>query len=623
MGAPMKCDDAQAALSARFDGEAFGPGDPDPHVQKCIDCQRFSREIAAIRQGLRVEAVAPESVPDVAPAVVATIARDAARQPPAGRARRRSVLRGAAAVVAGVVAGATFVGVTHRDPPDLAFADLPTAVVAAQQRIDSLAADVRIVEHGLRPEVPTRTFTGTLRYAAPESMALVLHDTTAYPSSAWVPDDVTFSADGGTWWASGPRACPAEALPACTPKVSTTTVITGREPFSADAPVALDLVTPVASLAAGGEPASIGSRVIDGRPATGVRTTAARVAPLLAGLAPAGNLRTVDAGDIVDLWLDRTALVPVAVTVRAGSGTDRARWAAEHGYDDTPGDVVLDLTLTNVVVNGPVAPSSFPAAPSVATTRRDSGFTQGGPGPATVPVPAELPDGFTASRAGTVHTDGGTPIGVRSWTDGRAWISIRATTGWTGDRLFGDTATAVRPVVLDGPEASGRGYLSDDGTRLAVHAAGLDLVVTGSVSTADLLAVAGQLRVTGLDVPDDWPEAATTSLAAAAAAHPGLLVSSRLSGFDPPAVRVDADTVSLTYFGGGDRSFVLTRAGAAQLLPPNDPDARGVRVRGADGRYLPATGTLEWVEDGHAYRLQSASLSLGELLAIAARLAPA
>jgi hypothetical protein len=616
----MTCDAARRALSARLDGE-LATGEHaalDAHVTTCGECARFAAAIGELRQGLRFEAVAPDSVPDVAPAVVAAVTTTAARS---ARPRRSvpALLKVAAVFVAGAVAGATFVGVTHREPSDVAFADVPAEVNAAQTHIETLSADVHIVEHGFHRDVPTRTFSGTLRYRAPESLALVLADRTAYPSDAWVHDDVRLVVDGDTWWTSGPRACPVEALPECTPDAPDTSVVRGREPFATDSPVPLDLVTPVASFGAGGDPARLGERTIAGRGAVGVRTTAARVEPLLAGLAPAGNLRGVAPSDDADVWLDRATLVPLAVTVRAASGPDRAAWGASRGYADAPGSVILAVSLSDVVVNEPLLRGSFPAPPPDAAVTRDGGFRAGGDAVALVPQPHSLPAGFTAYRAGTVHADSGPTIGLRTWTDGRAWLEVRATTEWPGERLFGDMGDLVRRVDL----ASGRagvGYVDGSGTRVAVHTSTLDVVVAGTTGTSELLAVAAGLGVVGTPVPPAWPESATATLADARAAAPDLLVPSGLSGFGPPAIRVDGDTVTLAYTGGGDRSFLLTRTGAAALVPPMDPDTRGVRVRGTDGRYLPSTGQLEWVEHGHAYRLESSTLSIGELLAVAARL---
>jgi hypothetical protein len=619
----MKCETARPALSARFDGEPTGVDDValDTHVATCANCSAFADGMASLRQHLRFEGIPRSSVPDIAPAVAQAIASRPVATTRHARLQRvasRRWLAVAAAFVAGAFGGAVFVGVSGNRPDSAAFADLATEVSAAQHRIETLAADVHLVEHGLHPAVPVRTFSGTLRYHAPESLALTLTDKTVYPAPAWVPNDVKLVVDEDESWSRGPRACPSEALPDCTPAEPAVTAVTNREPFAPDRPAPLDLVTPVASFTLGGQPGSFGTRTIDGRTAAGIRTTAARVQPVLAGLAPAGNLRAVHPSDPVDIWLDQETLVPLALTVQAADDPDRAAWAANLGYRDAPGEVMLEMTLSDVEVNEGLPTGSFPSAPAGAAAR-DDGFVDGGAGLAAVPTPATLPDGFAPYRSGTVQVGSGPAVGVRSWTDGRAWLVVRASQVWAGGRLFGDLGPVVREVTL--PDNRGVAYTSDDETVVAVHADGLDALVSGSVRARTLVAAAASLGVTGLPVPDDWAEAATATVADARAAAPGLLLPTGLADFGPPAVRVDGETVSLAYAGGGDRSFVLVRTGAGRLTPPLAEDVRGVRVRSTDGRYLPASGELEWVEDDHPYRLQSTTMSLGELLAVANGLA--
>ena len=74
---------------------------------------------------------------------------------------------------------------------------------------------------------------------------------------------------------------------------------------------------------------------------------------------------------------------------------------------------------------------------------------------------------FRTHLAGTVSTPGGPPVGVRSWSDGRAWLTVRATGAWPGGRLFGDLGLDVRPLDLG---TAGVGYASSDGRRIGLHA---------------------------------------------------------------------------------------------------------------------------------------------------------
>jgi hypothetical protein len=627
----VRCEQARADLSLAADGELAGGRDAPlaAHLAGCGACTAFQARLAVIRQQLRFEPVG--AVPDVAPRVMAAV-RQRARTPPAARApvegaagggapRSRRLLPVAAVFLAGVVVGATFVGLGGRRPAQVALADLPARVVAAQRTLTSLDAEVSLVERNWHPDVPERVLAGRLRYRAPESLALQLTDRTAYPSAAWAHDDVTLVVTGDRWWTRGPRGCPTEAQPACTPRAPEVRLVEWREPFADATPVPLDLVTPVRSFTPAAAPAPLGAGRVGGRAAVGVATTTAQVAPLLAGLAPAGNLRAFHPGDPVELWLDEAALVPLALRVTVAAGGERQRWAAARGYPDRTGQVVLELTLRGVRLNGPLEAGAFPPPPRGARAE-DAGFREApGPGGAggLAPDPAWLPAGFRPYRSGVVGGADGPRVTVRTWTDGRAWLKVRATRDWPGGRLFGDLGPLVRPLAL----GAGVGYASEDGARVAVHGDAVDLVVGGSLAPAELARVAAALPVAGRPAPAGWAEAATATLPRARAASPGLLRPRDPAGFAPPAVRVDGKVITLAYAGPGSRGFLLVQAPGTRLTPPLDADARGVGVRGSDGRWSAERGQLEWVEAGHVFDLRSATLSLEELLAIAASLEPA
>jgi hypothetical protein len=640
-----------AELSAAADGElSSGRGEAlDAHLADCPGCAAFQGQLVELRRRLRFEPVG--EVPDLAPRVLEAVRSagvlpgrgdgfwDGRRRGPGrdrGRDRgRRGFRRGrwllpvAAAFMGGVVLGATFIGLGRGGPGQVAMADLPARVVAAQRTLTSLAADVSLVERGWHPSVPERRFTGRLRYRAPEHLALELTDRTTYPSAAWPRNDLGLVVTGDRWWTTGLRACRAEALPGCAPPTPRVRLVERREPFAAATPVPLDLVTPVRSFTPAGAVASLGARRVAGRAATGVAATAAQAAPLLAGLAPAGagNLRSLHPTDRVELWLDEAALVPLALRVSAAPTGERRAWAASHGYRDRPGQVVLELALTRVSLNRPLEADAFPSPPAGAEVE-DAGFRDrdpGGTGPArpgdrgmAAAAPAWLPAGFRAYRAGSAGGAPGPTVAVRTWTDGRAWVKVRATRTWSGGRLFGDLGELVRRAGL----GAGVAYWSEDGTRVAIHGPGLDLLVTGSVGEADLARVAASLPVAGRPVPVGWAEAATATLPEAVAADPGLRRPRDLRGFAPPAVRVDGRTVTLAYAGPGSRGFLLVQAPGDRLAPPLDDDPAGVRVRGTDGRWNPGRGELEWVERHRTLTLRSTTLPLEELLAIAASLEP-
>ncbi len=619
----MRCDDVTERLSLALDG-ALDPTERDAldaHVTTCPTCTAFERSATRVRQHLRYELV--QDVPDVEARVLQAIRiapgpeRRSARR--ATHPQRTRWLVPAAALLAGVVAGASFIGPRTGDSGNVAVAaDLSSRVLAAQLRVDALDATISIVERGWTDAVPERTYRGRIDYRAPESLTITLDDTTRYPSNAWRANDVRTVVDRDQAWRTGLAACPREAQPGCTPAPLRALGAVEREPFPDAAPAPLDLVVPVGSFAGAGASASLGERTIDGHDAVGVEVTVAQVAPMLDGIIGNGNWRELHSTDRVQLWLERGGLVPLRFDVIPADSAERARWAAHRGYADDPGEPILEVALHDVRI-GATAPLDVAAAPS-GTTERRQGFRELPAEQVPAPTPAELPPGMAAYRAGVVETASGPVVGVRTWTDGRGWLKVRATSEWTGGRLFGDPGTPVRAVDLPG---GGVAYVGDGGRRVAVHGAGTDAVVTGSVSTATLLRVAGGLGIAGEPVPETWAEAATATVADAGAAVPGVLVPPRLAGFSAPAIRVDGDVVTLAAAGPGDRGFELFEAPGAALTPPVDPDVRGVRVRGTAGRYSPEKGELDWLENGLAVTLRSRTLSLGELVRIAQELRPA
>ena len=107
--------------------------------------------------------------PDVAPAVMARIADDG-RAPIIAARRHRRMIPLVAAAVAGIVIGATVAsgGLPWRRPSSVS-AGVTQRVLSAQTRVDALSADMSVVERGWQRAVPARSYTGTLRFQAPES----------------------------------------------------------------------------------------------------------------------------------------------------------------------------------------------------------------------------------------------------------------------------------------------------------------------------------------------------------------------------------------------------------------------------------------------------------------------
>ena len=607
---PVSCEIAHERLSASFDGalDAEQQAELDEHVAGCPACAAHLGRLTQLRRAVRYEVVA--DVPDVAPAVVAAVSARRRGQWPAWV----SVV---AALLVGIVAGAAFIGLDIRESAQVR-ADVPERVVAAQAQVTALRARVTIVERGWHADVPERRYGGQLVYRAPESLLVTLDDRTAYADQRWVPNDVVAVADGDTWWSRGPAACPSETLPDCAERTPRLQVVTGREPFRAATPVPLDLVVPVRSFALAAAPEWLGRSRVAGRDAVGVVTTAAQIAPLLDGLRQAGTLREVHASDRVEVWLDEQVLVPLKLTVRAADSPERALWASRHGHDDHAGGAVLDISLNHVDLNGTIPDDAFPRPPEDAEAR-DAGFVDQPRERVDVPEPGWLPDGMTAHRAGIARGSAAAPVvAVASWSDGIAWVKVRATRDWNGQQLLGQLGDTVRRVELP----SGVAYVGDGGRAVAVHGSALDVVVEGSLPERALLRIAGSLGMSGQPVPGSWPEAGTVSIEKVREEY-GVLVPPELEGFAPAAARVVDGTVIISVTGPGARGFVLTQTRDGALAPPLDPDVQGLEVRGVAGRYTASLGELEWVEGGYAVSLRSDTLTVDELVAIAGRLEPA
>jgi hypothetical protein len=588
-----------AAVSAALDDEAPWPDALSPQGTA------FRADSLRLRSALRLELA--ESPPDVLAEVQARIARgDGARRDGAGDdgtgdgpthdgvtvGPRRRAPRGAwawsaaAAFAAGVLVAALVLGGRSPGRVDVAGADVVDDVVRAQRAVDRLVADVTIVEHGVGPDGRVRRSTGTLVYEAPERLWLQLHDADGAPRG-WPTNDVEVVVDDDVAWRRGLLDCPVDLQPGCLVG-PVTQVITGRAPFSAGSPAPLDLVVPVGGLVprAGDVDATVvGDDVV-------VRTDVAHLRGLVDGLLGTGAFRAVHPTDAVRLVLAADRLTVRSLTITASADAARQRWALSEGYADAAGDLLVEVALTER--DDPVP--AFPAPP--ADDGVDGGFVDAPAAAVDSPVPTWLPAGFTEHRAGT--QDG---VGERTWSDGRAWISVRATRSWSGGRLFGDVDTLVRGVAV----GDGVGYVDAGGDHVAVHADGLDVEVAGSASTADLLAVAASLPVDGVAMPAGWAQAATVDrLPAGALRPPGELIA-----------RVDGGTVTVAIPGPGDAAAVLVQEPGTRLDPPADPDVAAVTVRGVTGRYAPSRGTLSWVEDGWRRELRSVGLDLAGLLAAA------
>lgn len=600
----MRCESIQQGLSARLDGERTDSTVLDRHVTGCADCQAFLDGALRVRRELRF-APLDEDVPEITPAVVERLGdRDGAHR--TRRGEWWGAMSVAASLVVGLVLGGLLATTANRDPS--VAEELGERALAAQHTVVAFHADLAIEEHGWHPAVPVRRYEGSLRYEAPEQLRIDLRDRTAYPDASWAPNDVSRVVTRTAEWSTATPACPRNQIPGCLLDTPRTTGVGDRVPLSGLGAQALDAVVPVHSLHLGGG-TDLGTRTSDDGRQVGVLADVAQLRPLLDALVGVGSWRELHPSDPVELWVDADSFTPRELTVHAGAGDLRQRWALERGLSDPAGEVVLHVRFDP---QDPATAMPRSAPPDELPT---AAFIDG---EVDLPLPDALPEGMGRYRSG-IQVTGAHDVETVAWTDGRAWLRLRGVEGWSGDRLFGDLGPLVRRVTLpDGRVV----YLSGDGQTAAIHSGGIDLVLEGSVGRDALLDVAAGIPVEGRRVPAHWIEAADGSLTDAATALPGLLVPSGLDGFGPPSVRIREGQVVIGYAGSGGRELVVTQRAGRALSPPVVPDVIGIEVRGHPGRFLPEASELEWVEDGLVVSLHSEDLGLTGLLRVAGDLRP-
>ena len=201
---------------------------------------------------------------------------------------------------------------------------------------------------------------------------------------------------------------------------------------------------------------------------------------------------------------------------------------------------------------------------------------------------------------------------VWAWSDGRAWMRLDLTRGWTGPGLFGNPGDPVQETATE----SGSVYRAGDGSRVFVHADGFDAVISGSVASEQLVAAAAMLPGPHLQVPATWPEAPVSEALARAAYFPV-----DVAGLNDPIIHAINDAIVIDLFGGGQRWVRITQQAGDRISPPLDPDARAIQLRGLTGRYSPTFGVLEWSEQGLLFTVEAQGLTLVEVIAVAESLA--
>lgn len=576
------CDQARAELSAIHDEGGPLTEQTARHVEGCRACSAFAAGLGDLDQLLARGRF--EKTPEVSPAVMKRIAP------------RRGWWAVAVAAAVGILTGA-LIGEIGTSLERVRAGDLEDLFHSAGPSLDALGAEMLIVERGWHPDVPERVYVGSLAYAAPEDLEISLVDTTRYPGPEWAPNDLLLQVADGDFLSVASSRCPIAALPGCL-EPPVTTSITGRRPFVEGAPAAQEVVGPGRILSRWGGVEVLAAPLLEGRSTIQIETTVAG-SDLVRALTDRGAWREFHPTDRVLMWLDEETLVPVRTEVFATRSPERDLWELRRGYRDDTGDPVL---IIEVDLSGDEMQIS-PDLPRDAVT---AGFVDG---PVEIPEPV-LDAGLTAYRSGRWLLPDGAEVELASWSDGRAWLRIEATEGWDEPRLFGMAGAFTEPVDLGGGSV---GFLSPDGSSLAVHGERVDLLLTGTLPTERLIEAAASLPVRGLEIPPDWDQAAVMQ----ASELPGEILVPRAEGWSVLGIQ-EEDGVTLLLTGAGRRAVRVSQRPGDRLDPPDGPDFFAVELDGVTARFDASAQVLEWVEDGVVHTMQSETVGLADLISLAA-----
>ena len=582
MAAEWICEKARVELSTIHDEGGLLTKETTRHVAGCPACSAFAAGLGELDELLAKGRF--EKTPDLSKAVTRRLAP------------RRGWWAVAAAAAVGILAGALIGGV-GTNLERVRAGDLADLFYSAGPSVDALDAGLLIVERGWHPDVPERVYVGSLAYTAPEDLQISLVDTTRYPGPQWEPNDVLLQVADGDYLLVASSRCPLAALPGCL-EAPVATAVTGRRPFAEGVPAAQEVVGPGRILTRWGGVEVLAAPLLEGRPTIQIETTVAG-SDLVRALTDRGAWREFHPTDRVLMWLDEETLVPVRTEVFATRSPERDLWELRRGYRDDSEDPIL-------IVEVDLSEAAAKVSPDLPRDAVDAGFVDG---PVEIPEP-DLEAGFTAYRSGRWLLPDGAEVQLASWSDGRSWLRVEATQGWNEPRLFGMAGPFSEPVELGGGSV---GYLSPDGSSIAVHGEGVDVLLTGTLPTERLIEAAASLPVHGLEIPRDWDQAAVVP----ASELPGEILVPQAEGWSVLGFE-DDDGVTLLLTGAGRKAVQVTQRPGDRLDPPDGPDFFAVELEGITARFDASARLLEWVEDGVVVTMQSETVGLADLIALAA-----
>ena len=602
MRSERACELVRLDLSARMDGEVdtVRSRELDSHLEGCADCRRYETSLRQVKRAVRLQP-APE-VPDLAPRILAAIARDARPlQPPVWRTRLRIALV-AAAVGALVMGGAVL---PFRDrPADTATADIAQEIHAAARELTGYHARYEITERGWHPDVGTRRFDAEVWFAAPESLRLQVRDRTDYPDARWPVNDVDLVADQTNWWISEPSSCPPAALPGCAirPGVEERSLV-NRQPFDGTSALPTDIILPLETIGSSERITVVGREEVAGRDAQHVVLSYWQAVPLVRSLQPGGSWVPFAPLDTVDLWLDEETWFPLRLMV-TGPGRSRS----------------LEVVATSFEQPDRFSPETFEARSSGIV--RDGGFAARGKGRAAV-VP-RYRSGLRAYRAG-VTSDGQS---VTTYARGMSWLKVAT------DDARRPSFTAASAEIVRVGRGFGLYQPANESLRrrIDIFARDVHVHLESNLARQELIRVAASLDARGLKFERiregagsvvtriGFREAGSLPFAQAPSYLPeGYEPSSALLSRSPRGSRLTMfyRRSEAEFEGFGIR---LTQARGFTSLPPSSEDLVGVSIGDLRARWSAERSELEWVEDGVYRALAVPAFDLETAARIAASL---
>ncbi len=614
------CDAIRIEISARLDGEVDAATDAriEEHLSACKACRAHERELAHVRQALRLQVV--EEVPDLTQAILDRLAVQGPRERRREAWTTRLRIGAVAAAAAALLLIGTSLPFTDRAPEVASASEIARRVRAAARTLSSYHAAFEIVERGWHRDVESRRFTAEVLFSAPESFRLSVRDHTTYPARGnWPHNDVDLVAGAKRWWIEEPSSCPTGALPRCLdvagesrPKPGIERrVVVRRQPFDGSSALPTDIVVPLETVASSGALEVVGQDQVLDRAAYRVSLDYRRAVPLVSALQAGGLWRDFHPLDRVDIWIDRDTWFPLRFEVRAGGSPDRPSWARRLGYRDEPDSVLLQVSATSFSA-APEIPAGTFRAPRTGIAV-DGGFVASSVAEVPAPVTPALTAGLSPYRAGRTAQG----QWVVAYASGTTWLKVVSGRDVAGSAAQAASLEQVR--LDDGGYAYYQPAASTAGRRVDLFGERRRVYLESNLARRELLAVAASLSGTGVKLPariegggglvvERVPIERAASLPFSSSPKrlprgyaPSAAVLTRI-GDDQPTVTLYYRNPEAEYDGFGIR---VTFAPGVGRLAPSSQQYDVISLGGGTARWSPEEGVLEWVRDG-VYRAVAA-----------------